>query len=57
MLEKNGARVAVIEPDAAARAAIGINPLDPATRTPCANAGRGQGRNETSRISAFLRQL
>ncbi len=55
MLEQNGARVAVIEPDAAARAAIGINPLDPATRTPCANAGREQGRSEVSRISAFLR--
>jgi NTE family protein len=54
-LEANGARVAVIEPDAAARAAIGVNPLDPATRTPCADAGRAQGRHEAARMRALLR--
>ncbi|GAB1331022.1 patatin-like phospholipase family protein [Streptomyces sennicomposti] len=43
-LRAQGAEVAVIEPDEAAKAAIGTNPLDPATRTPAAEAGRAQGR-------------
>ena len=34
----------VLTPDAASAAAIGLNPLDPATRTPAAQAGRAQGR-------------
>ena len=54
-LEANGMRVAVIEPDADARSAIGFNPLDPDTRTPSATAGRAQGRREATRIGAFLR--
>ena len=54
-LEAKGVRVAVIEPDAAARSAIGFNPLDPATRTPSAETGRAQGRREATRIAAFLR--
>jgi NTE family protein len=54
-LEVNGARVAVIEPDTAARTAIGNNALDPATRTPCADAGRAQGRHEANRLRALLR--
>ncbi len=53
-LEANGVRVAVIEPDAAARSAIGFNPLDPETRTPSAETGRAQGRREATRIGAFL---
>ena len=36
--------VTVIEPDDSSRAAIGANPLDPATRRPAAEAGRAQGR-------------
>ena len=43
-LRAEGSVVAVIVPDAASAAAIGANPLDPATRTPAANAGRAQGR-------------
>jgi NTE family protein len=43
-LRKEGARVAVIVPDAASTEAIGSNPLDPGTRTPAAHAGRAQGR-------------
>lgn len=39
-----GAKVAIVEPDEASRAAIGANPLDPSTRTPAAEAGRAQGR-------------
>jgi len=43
-LRDGGAEVTVIQPDLASAAAIGINPLDPATRLPAANAGRAQGR-------------
>ncbi|MFI5688006.1 patatin-like phospholipase family protein [Streptomyces sp. NPDC051636] len=43
-LRAQGARVVVVEPDEASRAAIGANPLDPATRGPAAEAGRAQGR-------------
>jgi NTE family protein len=43
-LRDGGSEVIVIEPDEASRAAIGTNPLDPATRTPAAEAGRAQGR-------------
>ncbi|WNM36633.1 patatin-like phospholipase family protein [Streptomyces sp. Li-HN-5-11] len=43
-LRARGARVAVVEPDEASRAAVGANPLDPSTRRPAAEAGRAQGR-------------
>jgi NTE family protein len=43
-LRQGGARVTVIEPDQASVAAIGANPLDPATRGPAARAGLAQGR-------------
>ena len=46
-LRARGARVAVIEPDEASRAAVGSNALDPATRRPAAEAGRTQGRGLT----------
>jgi NTE family protein len=36
--------VTVVSPDAASVAAIGANPLDPATRVPAATAGCAQGR-------------
>ncbi|MEV5720239.1 patatin-like phospholipase family protein [Amycolatopsis mediterranei] len=42
-LRAAGAEVALITPDEASRAAIGENPLDPARRTPAAEAGRAQG--------------
>jgi NTE family protein len=42
-LRTGGADVTVIEPDTASREAIGVNPLDPATRVPAAGAGRAQG--------------
>jgi NTE family protein len=42
-LRAAGAEVALITPDEASIAAIGENPLDPATRTPAAEAGRAQG--------------
>ena len=43
-LRAEGSQVTVIQPDAASAAAIGVNPLDPASRTPAARAGRAQGR-------------
>ncbi len=42
-LRAAGAEVTLIMPDEASRAAIGANPLDPATRGPAADAGRAQG--------------
>ncbi len=52
-LEAKGVRVVVIEPDAAARTAMGMNALDPATRAPTAEAGRVQGRREAAQIKDF----
>ena len=43
-LRAEGSAVAVITPDGASAAAMGANPLDPATRVPAAQAGRAQGR-------------
>ncbi|MGK5683699.1 patatin-like phospholipase family protein [Actinoplanes sp. URMC 104] len=49
-----GARVrsVVVSPDAAARTAIGSNPLDPVRRRPAAEAGRAQAAAEADRIRA-----
>lgn len=43
-LQRGGSQVLVIAPDTASTTAIGMNPLDPATRQPSAKAGRAQGR-------------
>ncbi len=43
-LRSDGSEVTVISPDGASAAALGTNPLDPATRVPAADAGRAQGR-------------
>ncbi|MHB8598619.1 MAG: patatin-like phospholipase family protein [Ktedonobacteraceae bacterium] len=43
-LQREGSQVLVIAPDAASTTAIGMNPLDPATRQPSVQAGRAQGR-------------
>ena len=43
-LHEGGADVTVLQPDEASAAAMGANPLDPATRVPAAEAGRAQGR-------------
>jgi NTE family protein len=43
-LRSDGSEVTVISPDGASAAALGTNPLDPATRVPAAEAGRAQGR-------------
>ncbi len=46
------ARVAVVSPDAASRAAIGRNVLDPAARAPSARAGRAQAADVADRVRA-----
>ncbi|MCJ2021925.1 patatin-like phospholipase family protein [Methylobacterium sp. E-065] len=53
-LRAGGARVLVVEPSKAAKAAMGHNPLSPDTRTPTAEAGRTQGRSLAAEMAAFL---
>jgi NTE family protein len=52
-LEREGSQVLVIAPDAASATAIGLNPLDPATREPSALAGRTQGRVVAVQVAAL----
>jgi NTE family protein len=52
-LEREGSQVLVIAPDAASAAAIGLNPLDPATREPSALAGRAQGHELATSVAAL----
>jgi len=52
-LERDGSQVLVIVADAASAAAMGMNPLDPATRQPSALAGRAQGRELAASVAAF----
>ncbi len=52
-LGREGSQVLVIAPDAASAAAIGLNPLDPATRQPSALAGRTQGRELAAPVTAL----
>ncbi|ENN84657.1 patatin-like phospholipase [Rhizobium freirei PRF 81] len=50
-LRKKGSRVEVITPDAASRAAMGTDQMDPATRIPSAQAGYAQGKLEAGRLT------
>ncbi|HEX9131043.1 MAG TPA: patatin-like phospholipase family protein [Ktedonobacteraceae bacterium] len=52
-LEREGSQVLMIAPDAASATAIGLNPLDPATRQPSALAGRTQGRELAAPVAAL----
>ena len=52
-LEREGSQVLVIGPDVASSDAIGMNPLDPATRKPSALAGRSQGRELAASVAAL----
>ena len=52
-LEREESQVLVIAPDAASATAIGLNPLDPATRQPSALAGRTQGRELAASVAAL----
>ncbi len=47
-----GVRLVVISPDAASRAAIGRNVLDPACRAPAARAGRAQAASVAEQVRA-----
>ncbi|MGH3863028.1 patatin-like phospholipase family protein [Actinokineospora sp.] len=44
-------RVEILTPDERSLAAFGPDPLDPATRTPAARAGRAQGRHVAARVA------
>ena len=50
-LRRQGSHVDVLTPDAASRAAMGTNQVDPATRIAAARAGFAQGKREASRVS------
>ena len=50
-----GSRVHVIQVDAAAIAAIGLNALDPSRRRPALEAGRRQGQALAGELAAFWR--
>jgi NTE family protein len=52
-LESKGTQALVIRPDTAAIKAFGPNPLDPATRTPSAIAGRNQGTALAEAVGSF----
>ncbi len=52
-LTNEGSQVQTIEPDPASIAAIGQNPLDPATRVPSARAGHAQGKQIATSIAAL----
>jgi NTE family protein len=52
-LEQEGSQVLVIAADAASATAIGLNPLDPATRQPSALAGRTQGHELAASVAAL----
>ncbi|MET1073297.1 MAG: patatin-like phospholipase family protein [Umezawaea sp.] len=52
-LRQEGAAVLVVGMDERSSDAIGPNPLDPATRTPCARAGREQGLRIAAEVAAF----
>ncbi len=53
LLERNGSTVLTMCPDDASRAAMGVNPFDPAIRTPSAEAGRAQGHDMAASVAAF----
>ncbi|GAA1102320.1 patatin-like phospholipase family protein [Kitasatospora arboriphila] len=50
-LEARGAAVLAVTPDEASAAAFGVNPLDPAVRTPAAEAGLAQGRRIAAQVA------
>jgi NTE family protein len=50
---EHAAQLVTIRPDAASTAAIGINPLDPATARPSAEAGRAQAAAHVDAVAAI----
>lgn len=55
-LEREGSQVLLIEPDTTSVTAIGLNPMDPATREPAALAGRALGNELAASVTAFWSQ-
>jgi NTE family protein len=55
LLQNAGATTYVVEPDAASRSAMGVNPLLPETRGPSANAGRKQGEAMATDVARLWR--
>jgi NTE family protein len=53
VLEQAGGKVYLVNPDAASRRAIGLNPLSPETRKPAAEAGRKQGLAIAQDVASF----
>jgi NTE family protein len=51
-LRREGADVVVLQPNAAAREALGRNALDPAHRAPSARAGRLQAASVAAQVGA-----
>lgn len=51
---KPSARVELVVPDVDSLAAFGTDPLDPATRTPSAKAGRVQGRKTAGSLTSLF---
>ena len=49
-LTEGGSAVEMVEPDAASQAAFGMNLMDFSRRTPAADAGVSQGRQEAARL-------
>ncbi|MFC5230151.1 patatin-like phospholipase family protein [Pseudonocardia zijingensis] len=56
-LRAEGARVALVSPDAAAVAAIGRNVLDPARRAAAARAGRAQAANAAAEVAGAWQRV
>ncbi|WP_406859555.1 patatin-like phospholipase family protein [Streptomyces sp. HUAS MG47] len=52
-LAATGARVEVVTPDKASKAAFGRNPLDPSRRAPAARAGRAQAAAHAPAVTAL----
>ncbi|MGI4857632.1 MAG: patatin-like phospholipase family protein [Janthinobacterium lividum] len=55
VLEEEGAAVFVIAPDAGSKTAMGVNPLDPATRALACQAGAQQAAALADTLAAFWR--
>lgn len=53
ILQREGGRTYLVNPDRKSRKAIGLNPLSPETRRPAAQAGRKQGQSLAADIAAF----
>lgn len=59
-LQQNGARLEVIAPDEAMKAAlisVGGNPLDPSVRGPAVRAGREQGQSLANRVAVLWHEV